>query len=106
MNKKSAKHEKVKVKKEKSNKSGFFAKLKAGFLKMSVTKRAVIISLSCICLALLIAIGTVLSVYFNFKKEYNDRYTEITDPDILQIKPINEKIVNIALFGIDSRSEN
>ena len=72
---------------------------------MSVTKRAIIISLSCICLAVLIAIGVVLGVYFDFKTDYNKKYEPITDQEIIDIVPIDDKIVNIALFGIDSRSE-
>ena len=111
--KKSAKHEKPRAKKEKAvldaekvKKPNIFSKIKAGFLKMSMTSRVLVITLISICLAVLVAIGAVISVYFDFKQEYNDRYTEITDQEIVDIKPIDDKIINIALFGIDSRSEN
>lgn len=119
--KKSAKHDKVKAPKEKKirtktekavaaaekiKKPNVFSRIKAWFLRKSIALRVLIVSLACICLALLIAVGTVVTVYFDFKHEYNERYTEITDPDIIAIKPIDEKIINIALFGIDSRSEN
>lgn len=111
--KKSAKHEKPRAKKEKAvlgaekaKKPNIFSKIKAGFLKMSMTSRVLVITLISICLAVLVAIGAVVSVYFDFKQEYNDRYTEITDQEIVDIKPIDDKIINIALFGIDSRSES
>ncbi len=105
--KNSPKHEKAKVRKVKEKRDkelGFFSRLKAGFLKLSTTKKALVISLSCIILAILIIVGTGLGIYLDFKKQYNEIYTEITDEEIIAIKPIDEKIVNIALFGIDSRS--
>ena len=73
--KKSAKHEKPRAKKEKAvlgaekvKKPNIFSKIKAGFLKMSMTSRVLVITLISICLAVLVAIGAVVSVYFDFKQ--------------------------------------
>ena len=104
---KSPKHEKAKVRKVKEKRDkelGFFSRLKAGFLKLSTTKKALLISLTCIGLALVIVLGTGLGLYTKYSKKYDEIYTEIEDEEIVNIKPIDEKIVNIALFGIDSRS--
>ncbi len=84
-------------------KNGLFAKIKKSFLKMSKTKRITVIALLSILLVVIILIGIVLGWYLDFRRRYNKNYNEITDIDIMNIEPIDDQIVNIALFGIDSR---
>ena len=96
---------KIRRKRAKSTpKKGFFAKIKESFLKMSKGKRITVIALVSILLVLIILIGIVLGWYLDFRRRYNKNYNEITDLDIMNIEPIDDQIVNIALFGIDSRN--
>lgn len=85
-------------------KKGFFAKIKQSFLKMSKAKRITVLALLSIILVLIILVGIVLGWYLDFRRRYNNNYNEITDLDITNIEPIDDQIVNIALFGIDSRN--
>ena len=104
--KKGAKHARPKAKRTNKQKVGFFSKIKTGFLKLSVAKRVVVVILLATILALATAIGTVVGVIIDIKTDYDKRNEQITDPEILDIQPIDEKIINIAMFGIDSRSQN
>ncbi len=92
--------------KRSSGKKGLFARIKEGFLKMSKAKRITVIALLSILLVIIILIGIILGWYLNFRSQYNENYGEITDNDIINIESIEDHIVNIALFGIDSRNLN
>ncbi len=102
--KKRAKHSAHSAKKTKSENSNFFKNLYAAFCAMSKGKKALVISLVSVILVLAIVIGVVLGVIGNLTKDYN--HQEIDDPEIQQIKPIDDQIMNIALFGIDSRDQD
>ncbi|MEE0928869.1 MAG: LCP family protein, partial [Acutalibacteraceae bacterium] len=106
------KKEKAKKNKEKeikldslTKKPGFFARLKAGFLKLSKPKKALVISLLSVITAIILAICIIAGWLIGFVAEVKQNYNhkEITDKEISEIVPIDEKIMNVALFGIDSR---
>ena len=97
-------HDKPRHTRTRAKKGGFFYKLKTGFLSMSVLKRTVVISLIAVILALVIAISWVIGMIAGFKQDYN--HQEVDDPEIQEIQPIDDQIINIALFGIDSRKQN
>ena len=71
--------------------------------KMSSKKKRVIIALSSVLFALAIILGVVFGVFIDMLKDYN--HNEITDNDINNIESIDKDIVNIALFGIDTRTQ-
>ena len=100
---KHSKPRKKRVKKE-TNKLGFFGNIKKKFMEMPKKKRVVVLSLISVILVLVILIGIVLGVVLSLLRDYN--HNELKDPDILQIQPIDDQIMNIALFGIDSRSQS
>ena len=93
---KTAKHSAHTSKKVKSGNNNFFGKLYAGFCAMPKGKKALVISL--------ISIILVLGIIGDLTKDYN--HQELDDPEIQQIKPIDDQILNIALFGIDSRDKD
>ena len=101
---KTAKHSAHTSKKPKSENKNFFGKLYAGFCAMSKGKKALVISLISIILVVAIIIGIILGIIGDLTKDYN--HQELDDPDIQQIKPIDNQILNIALFGIDSRDKD
>ena len=108
---KRAKHDKPKEKKVKSKKvKTEKTKLTERFRNLSKSKKAAVISAisagTALVLAILIAAGYFIYTYFELKNAYDKQTEEITDKEILEIQPINEEIINIALFGIDSRSQN
>ena len=83
-----------------------FGKIAAGFLAWSLTKRII-----CIVLVAAIIVGTCFVGAFGIDllqilDKWNDNYQQIEDPDIMELIPINEKVVNIALFGIDTRADS
>lgn len=117
---KGAKHDKPKkkVKREKTidldraygthkKKKGFFSKIKEAFGKMSKGKRAIVISLISVITVLVLLLGSVFGygcfLYCDIKGSYNYNNEVDGDQELQNIKPINEEITNIALFGIDSR---
>ena len=100
MARKTSKHS---ASKKKKTEKGFFAKIIAGFKAMSKGKKILVISLISIILVAVILIGVVLGVIADLTKDYN--YQDIEDPEIDEIEQIDDKITNIALFGIDSRSQ-
>lgn len=102
--KKGAKHTARRVKKAKGEKKNFFGRLLAGFRALPKGKKALIITLVSIILVMAIMIGVVLGVIGNLTQDYN--HQEIDDPEIDKIQPIDDKIMNIALFGIDSRDKD
>ena len=91
---KKGKYAKKKVKKN------IFVRIKEWFLKMSKTKRAIVITLLCFLLALLILIGVIVGYIIKWSNTYN--YDK--DFGIIDVEPISEDVVNIALFGLDTRS--
>lgn len=106
-----AKHTKTNPQKRKIKKSKkpnafatLFEKIKKGFLAMPKKKKNLVITLSAVILVLAILIGIVLGVFLDIMKDYN--HQELDDPEINQIQPIDDKIMNIALFGIDTRSDS
>lgn len=101
---KTAKHSAHTSKKVKSGNNNFFGKLYAGFCAMPKGKKALVISLISIILVIAIIIGVVLGIIGDLTKDYN--HQELDDPEIQQIKPIDDQILNIALFGIDSRDKD
>jgi len=117
---KEAKHDKPKkkVKKERTidldkaygahkKKKGFFTKIKEAFVKMSKGKRAIVISLISVITVLVLLLGTAFGygcfLYCDIKGSYNYNNEVDDDQELQNIKPINEEVTNIALFGIDSR---
>lgn len=98
--KKKAKHAAPRKKKRAKNKN-FFIKIKEWFLNLPKKKRAVVVALTSVLLVLTILLGTVIGIFLDLTKDYN--YSNIDDDEINSIVPINEGIINIALFGIDSR---
>ena len=102
--KNSGKHSAPRAKKTKSNNKNFFKNLYASFCAMSKGKKALVISLVSVVLVVAIIIGVILGVIGDLTKDYN--YQELDDPEIEQIKPIDNQIMNIALFGIDSREKD
>ena len=102
--KKRGKHSAPSAKKTKSKNKNFFKNLYAGFCAMSKGKKALIISLVSVILIVAIIIGVILAVIGDLTRDYN--HQEIDDPEIEQIKPIDDQIMNIALFGIDSREQD
>ena len=90
-----------KHKKNNKNKKNIFVRIKEWFLNMSVKKRAVIISLLAILLVLVLLISIILgyivkwTVAFNHDEEFK-----------VEVEPISEDVVNIALFGLDTRTKN
>lgn len=92
---KKGKYAKKKVKKN------IFVRIKEWFLRMSKTKRAIVITLLCFLLALLILIGIIVGYIVKWSNAYN--YDK--DFGIIDVEPISEDVVNIALFGLDTRSK-
>lgn len=99
--KKGSKH--TAPKKAKAKGSSFFSKLKAGFAAMTAGKKALVITCVSIILVVTVLIGVVLGIVGDLTKDYN--HMEIDDPEIEEIVPIDKQILNIALFGIDSRAQ-
>ncbi len=91
--------------KKPKKKRNFFKRIRAKFAAMPSLKRKIVITIISIIAVLVILLGTVLgygcAVYCGIKSSYN--YNDIDDGELNAIKPIDEGIVNIALFGIDSR---
>lgn len=98
-----SKHLAPKKKKVKAQGPNFFARVFAGFKAMSKGKKALVISLCAVILVIAIAIGIILGMILDLTKDYN--HQEIDDPEIEKVEQIDEEIINIALFGIDSRSK-
>ena len=86
--------------KKKHGIAGFFQRMGNGWRKLKTWKKGVIITATSLVLVFTIAIGIVFNIF-----DYN--YNNITDaPEDLGFENvIDKKIINIALFGIDSRSE-
>ncbi len=82
--------------------SGFFQRLGQGWANLAPLAKGAIITVTSLVLVVSIAAG----IFFNnFKLNHNESFPE--KPEELGFENvIDKKIVNIALFGIDSRSEN
>lgn len=90
-------------KKKKHGVAGFFQRLGEGWKNLRCWKKAVIIS--CVAIVLVVSIG--VGVFLNtFSYDYNPSIDEKTPQELGFENVIDQKIVNIALFGIDSRSTN
>ena len=89
---KNPKHKKT----NKKDKKNIFIRIKEWFLNMSVKKRAIIISLLAILLVLILLISIILGYIVKWMVVYN--YDEEFK---IEVEPISEDTVNIALFGID-----
>ncbi len=77
-------------------------KKKTWFTRLSKGKKAAFIS-SIVAISLcVVLVAGVLVVGNMFKYNHNNEF--IKDPEIDAIVPINEGIINIALFGIDTRT--
>lgn len=87
-------------------KEGFLKRFKKKWKKLSKSKKAIYSVLMALA-ALVLVFAIVLSsfvIWFKIKYNYNPI---TTDPDLLGFDNIiNEKVINIALFGVDSRDEN
>jgi LCP family protein required for cell wall assembly len=103
---KHGKHSKQKTPKAKGNNpiGVFFGKIRNWFSGLSKGKKTLVITLCSIILVLAILIGIVVGVLSDLLKDYN--HNELDDPDINNIQQIDDQILNIALFGIDSRSQS
>ncbi len=93
----------------KSSKNGkkenIFTRIKKWFLKMPKKKRAIVITLMSFILVLTVALGSIVGVFFWLTEDYNYNPEVGKNEELNQIVPIDEGIVNIALFGIDARTE-
>ena len=98
--KKKAKHAAPRKKRAVKNKN-VFVKIKEWFLNLPKKKRAVVVALTSVLLILTILLGAVIGIFLDLTRDYN--YNDLDDDEINNIVPINEGIINIALFGIDSR---
>ncbi len=83
----------------KKKSGGFSYKLRRWWSRLKKGQKAAIISLTSVILALLLLIVWFFT-YFNYN------YRAIDESDLGFDGVINEKIINIALFGIDSRDED
>ncbi len=99
-----SKHVAPRKKKTNSGFKNFFNRLVAGFKALSKGKKALVISLVSLIVVLAVLIGIVLGIIGDLTKDYN--HQEIDDPEFEEVEQIDNKIINIALFGIDSRSKN
>ncbi len=79
-----------------------FNRFKDWFMGLPKRTRVIAVTLTSIILVLTIIIGIVLGVIADLTKDLN--YNDLDDDELEEIVPISEGIVNIALFGIDSRS--
>jgi len=94
---KKAKHVKKKTKK----KGNVFVRFKDWLLSMSVAKRSIVITLLSILLVAIILISIMLGYIIKWVTTYNyDKEFGINN-----VEPISEDIVNIALFGLDTRDK-
>ena len=86
--------------KKKHGIAGFFQRMGKGWKKLKPWKKGIIITATSLILVVAIIFGVILNIF-----DYN--YNNITnDPEDLGFdNVIDKKIVNIALFGIDSRSD-
>lgn len=89
-------------KKKKHGIAGFFQRLGKGWRKMKTWKKTVIITLTALLLVVSIIFGVVLSI---FDYNYNPEISNKKPQELGFENVIDQKIVNIALFGIDSRSD-
>lgn len=89
-------------KKKKHGIAGFFQRLGNGWKKLRRWKKAVIIS----CVAVVTAVSIAVGVFFDiFGYDYNSSIDKKPPEDLGFENVIDQKIINIALFGIDSRSK-
>lgn len=97
-----------KFKKKKHGIAGFFQRRAEGFKRMKKWKKALIIILVALFLICAITAGVFLSPILSILRDYNKNYNpEISDKPPQELgfeNVIDQKIVNVALFGIDSRS--
>lgn len=85
----------------------FFVMLYVKFMAMSLTKRIISLALAVVILVVACIVTPLgLDVVQILSKWNKENYQQVEDPDIIELQPINEKIVNIALFGIDTRSDS
>ncbi len=86
------------------NTESVFVRIKKWFMKMPKKKRAIVISLMSLLLVLTIALGSVIGVFIWMTSDYNYNSEIDNNEEFQQIVPIDENIVNIALFGVDTRN--
>lgn len=84
-------------------KKNVFVRIKDWFLALAKWKKAVLITVLSITLVLSIITGYMAIFVADLVEDY--QYEEVEDPEIEQIIPIAEGITNIALFGIDTRTQ-
>ncbi len=89
-------------KKKKHGIAGFFQRLGEGWKKMKTWKKTIIITLTALLLVVSIVLGVVLNT---FDYNYNNEISNKKPQDLGFENVIDQKIVNVALFGIDSRSK-
>lgn len=106
MSSKQGKHSKKSNKKE-NKLVAFFGRLVARFMAFSLLKKTICIALAVIILVAACLVAPMgMDIIHILSKWSGENYQQIEDPDIMEVAPINEKIVNIALFGIDTRADS
>lgn len=104
-----AEYKHKKFKKKKHGAAGFFQRMGEKWKNLKKGKKALIIVLLSLFLALAITLGVFLSPILSILRDYNKNY----NPEIENKPPqelgfenvIDQKVINVALFGIDSRSK-
>lgn len=95
-------------KKKKHGVAGFFGKLGQRWKNLKKGKKALIIVLISLFLVLAITLGIllspILSILHNYNKNYNPEISEKPPEELGFENVIDQKVINVALFGIDSRS--
>lgn len=95
-------------KKKKHGIAGFFQRMGEKWKNLKKGKKALIIVLLSLLLALAITLGVflspILSILHNYNKNYNPEISEKPPEELGFENVIDQKVINVALFGIDSRS--
>ena len=98
-----------KYKKKKRGIAGFFQCIGMWFKNLHGWRKGLTITgIIAIILSLIIfltPVGSIINILFNYSKNYNPEVAEKTPEELGFENVIDEKVVNVALFGIDSRSE-
>ncbi len=91
-----------KFKKKKHGAAGFFQRIGNGWSNMRRWKKAVIITTVSLLLVASIVVGVVLDT---FSYDYNSEINKKPPQELGFENVIDQRVVNVALFGIDSRSK-
>jgi len=98
----SAEYKKKNFQKKKHGVAGFFQRLGNGWKNLRRWKKAVIISCVAVVTAVSIGVGVFLDT---FSYDYNPDIDKKPPQELGFENVIDQRVVNVALFGIDSRSK-